>query len=134
MSVDGVIALQRVARWLEAGAPHVDVNGREIDAFDMTKGIERADCGTACCIAGALVQFDNDPATEFTGYWSDVLDDARRISGITNAEDASELFGLDDSAFYANERRFRGVKPEQAAKVIRHFIRTGVVDWNRVGV
>ena len=127
----GARNLGKVARWLEAGAPHVDISGRRIDSFDMTKGIESEGCGTACCIAGALVQFNGGNAT---GYWTDIRDKAMDLGGITEEADAYELFGLysDGQGEYEHGRfaRLREVKPEGAAKVIRKFVRTGEVDWD----
>jgi hypothetical protein len=131
--------LEDVALWLEAGAPHVgDVLG-----FNLSVGVkarydhETNTCGTVCCIAGAIVQF-NEPVLkrEELKEWVDnipwgetgneygygtVFRRASRLAEISECQ-ALELFepSMDRSE----------VLPEQAAKVVRHFMETGAVDWD----
>jgi hypothetical protein len=59
--------LEKIADWLERGAPHAEARGM---AFDMTPIVSiRPDqvespnwCGTACCIMGAALVFDQPNA------------------------------------------------------------------------
>lgn len=149
LSEKGIIALTKVAQWLEAGAPHVQVtDDLEVGHFDMEYAvvanpydIHGNDCGTACCIAGAVCQFemlglderDEDGDLE----WILPGEDAREVDGNLGAfflasdylgmdyDDAVRLFspfnlGLDGHT-YRN--------PAIAALVVRHFIETGEVSW-----
>lgn len=130
-NLKGKQALIGVAEWLEAGAPHVG----DVAGFDLSVGVQMADpaCGTVCCIAGALVQF-NEPVTEKlisqidyddddTEYnWGTIFDKGMEIAGLTE-DQAGELF--EPSDFNRSE-----IKPEQAAKVIRHYLSKGVVNWD----
>lgn len=135
ISPKGEKALIQVAEWLEAGAPHVDVNGRKIDDFDMEYSIHNDSCGTSCCIAGSVCQFnglgvlDDDGGMEF---WSDTSDDVLSLStdylGISK-ENADLLFLPWNWFECQNESDFSN--PTVAAKVVRHFVDTGVVDWEK---
>lgn len=60
VSEQGKAALIKVAEWLEAGAPHVVIkDGVEVGVFDMTQVVNiKPECGTACCIAGSVCQFN----------------------------------------------------------------------------
>ena len=142
ISEQGVKALEKVIAWLEAGAPHVKIaEGVEIDVFDMEYSVETdysfgdGYCGTACCIAGAVCQFemlgmdrrakDNSLAWSLmSGSGGGVLEITTEYLGISE-EDAYSLFTPFDfcieSELYNN--------PKHAAKVVRKFIDTGIVDW-----
>jgi hypothetical protein len=119
--------LMPVIEWLEAGASYMPSVG--VDRFDMIVGIERdPDCGTTCCIAGAICQF-NAPFELTKTYewisWGDVEERARGFLEIGDKE-AHELF-----VKKADEDL--NVRPEQAAIVLRHFLKTGEVDWGVAG-
>ncbi len=137
ISAQGVKALEKVITWLEAGAPHVKIaEGVEIDVFDMEYSIDTEHdlgdtCGTACCIAGAVCQFemlgmdkrskDNSLAWYFS---TEVLKITTEYLGISE-EDAGALFLPFD---YDIEPEVYN-NPKHAAKVVRKFIDTGIVDW-----
>lgn len=148
MNEQGKKALVKIAEWLEAGAPHVVIKeGQTIAEFNMNYGgeyIEEA-CGTACCIAGAVVQFEDlmQPDEDGTiGFFSTDPDDidedeerelgagevAQNFLGITEAE-ADRLFMPFHSFSYENSAEFS--QPARAAAVVRHFIETGEVDWDK---
>lgn len=131
-------ALVKVAEWLEAGAPHVTLpNDLQVDRFDMESPVvvdEYESCGTSCCIAGAVCQFQGlglavrgfDGGLDWCGQ-----DGARELAGsfLNISEDERDrLFEpwnhfMDDSESYNSAPR--------GAAVIRHFLLTGEVDWDR---
>ena len=141
ISEQGVKALEKVITWLEAGAPHVEIaKGIEIDVFDMECSVDTEHdlgdtCGTACCIAGAVCQFemlgmdrrakDNSLAWSWmSGFGKGALEITTEYLGISE-EDAEPLFipfdyGIDPEVYN---------NPKHAAKVVRKFIDTGIVDW-----
>jgi len=128
-------ALIGVAEWLEAGAPHVG----DVIGFNMEVGVEfsNSGCGAVCCIAGAVCQF-NQPFHLQTGELGEVcfpkypkhspedsvMGRAQGILGISDYE-ADELFTPNRD--FVN---WNNVTPVRAAKVIRNYIKTGVIDWD----
>lgn len=134
----GVVLLTGVAEWLEKGAPHVvvDSTGEEVGSFDMSEVASYNSCGTACCIAGAVVAFNPELFPQFKGIddrkWytiingdythrkGDVFSDVRRVAGISQ-KNATALFEPDD---------MDSRTAEEGAKVIREFIETGKVTWD----
>jgi hypothetical protein len=80
------------------------------------------ECGTTACIAG----------------WTVAMEVGKKIQNMTTTEirtTAQRILGLSDSEvsdlFYAyGSLRFIGhIKPKEAATVLRHFAKTGYVDW-----
>jgi hypothetical protein len=141
ISVQGRKALDQVADWLERGAPHVDINGRKIDNFDMAYAVQDDGCGTSCCVAGAVVQFNNLGKLDETGtlkFWDEGgYDGAEKLAteflGISE-EDAGQLFMPWTSLELENEvgespRAARFSDPIVAGKVIRTYLTTGQIDW-----
>lgn len=141
ISEQGVKALEKVITWLEAGAPHVKIaEGVEINVFDMEYSVGTDysfgdTCGTACCIAGAVCQFemlgmdrrakDNSLAWSWMpGFGEGALKITTEYLGISE-EDADSLFVPFD---YGIEPEVYN-NPKHAAKVVRKFIDTGIVDW-----
>lgn len=141
ISDQGVKALEKVITWLEAGAPHVKIaEGVEIDVFDMECSVETEydlgdTCGTACCIAGAVCQFemlgmdkrDKDNSLTWSlmsGFGEGVLEITTEYLDISE-EDADQLFMPFD--FCIEPEVYNN--PKHAAKVVRKFIDTGIVDW-----
>lgn len=146
LSEKGIAALKRVADWLEAGAPHVQVNDDiEIGHFNMEYAVvadaDDGGCGTACCIAGAVCQFEmlglderhEDGSLDWNlpAYPDD--DDGSDGGAFFLAADhlgmsygdAEKMFspfniGLDQHVY---------INPAIAALVVRHFIETGEVKW-----
>lgn len=135
----GVELLKGVAEWLEKGAPHVvvDSTGEEVGKFDMSEVANYNTCGTACCIAGAVVAFNPDQFPQFKDIdnrkWyrvsevgnykhkkGDVFTDVRLAAGIS-VKNATALFEPDDMDVRT---------PEEGAAVIREFIATGNVTWS----
>ena len=131
--------LAPVLAWLEAGAPHETPVADDI-GFTMCEFIDSyadqdagpidwagQNCGTACCIAGAVAIFNPE-----------VFSDAEPV-GI---EDVSKALGLNDSEelalFYCKDsEKRRGfslstVTPQEAAKTLRRFLETGKIVWDRL--
>lgn len=136
--------LVRVAEWLEKGAPHKTTNGATVFGFSMKEGVLAYDkgaqgCGTICCIAGAVVQFTQPVITDNQileqqippngrhnpGYGS-VFANARGLCGM-DFIDASKLFEPD------NVEEWGSIEAKKAAKVIRHYLKTGEVNWENPG-
>jgi hypothetical protein len=130
-------ALERVARWLEAGAPHRDDNGVETHGFNMSFAVATGEyghgvdlgnnCGTVCCIAGAVCQFQRIPFADFGGFFS-----ANSGPGTV----AQEYLGLSDSEarylfmpFDYHESHGMDYTPAMGAATIRNFLHTGDVVW-----
>ena len=150
---EGKKALAKVAEWLEDGAPHVRVSeeGRRLDNFDMEYGvIHNNSCGTSCCVAGAICQFeglgslkgndlpffgDNGASKYATMLLLGKVYPDETFSGISGPKDLDALFcpwlyfepkdGDNDCAAYSNT--------SDAAKVIRHYIATNEINWEITG-
>jgi hypothetical protein len=142
MNVDKLV---RVAEWLEAGAPTVG----KLAGFNMADTIEYApfssatqndgrhmehQCGTICCIAGAVVQFE---LQEIYGEMAD-NDDAVMVKhefvvGKSILTTAADIIGIDDDTadrlFVPAGVSLHNATPEQGATVIRELIATGEVNW-----
>lgn len=92
------------------------------------------ECGTACCIAGAIVQFENliDPVLSGSADFFDaehgvgpIVQDHLDIS----TRKAEQLFT--PWGYFESDSTDEFSDPQRAAKVVRHFIETGVVDWDK---
>lgn len=134
MNEQGKKALIKVAEWLEAGAPHVKVaDGFELGRFDMEFAVlPEPGCGTACCIAGAVCQFEK--LGHRGSYGSLVFFGELGAGALTQ-----EFLGIDQTdanylftpwEYYYNRHSSEFSKPARAAAVIRNFLETGEVDWN----
>ena len=137
--MENVKSLIKVAEWLEGGAQHVEVGNHSIAEFDMEQAVttnSNSGCGTACCIAGAIVQFENliDPVLSGARDFFDTYDGGDGVGTL-----AAEHLGIDSSdaeALFEPWQRFGFEEyeefsdPQRAAKVVRHYIETGVVDWD----
>lgn len=142
-----IAALDRVAKWLEAGAPHTATpGGIPVTGFDMSRGvaIDVKGCGTVCCIAGAVCQFEGVTNAEAgmlaekgwgeLGWWGTggVASQAQEILGLTS-EQADNLFmpeGYNSDEWEDEwEDDYRPLTAALAARVIRHLIATGDVNW-----
>lgn len=129
-------ALVAVAEWLEAGAPHTVLgNGLKVDAFNMENVVQVDDaCGTSCCIAGAICQFEGLGLENRYSCGSLPWDGsqggselARTFIGLEDRE-ARELF-TPWNTFEGDSDSFNSAA--RGGAVIRHLLATGEVDWNR---
>jgi hypothetical protein len=131
--------LVMLAEWLEAGAPEKD----NVTRFSMTNWIvpQKNSCGTACCIAGATVQFFNDEARTFkseqdvyNASLKGVQEYARGLLDLTK-DQANDLFYANEYFIVENEdalyysKALKAITPAHAARVIRKFIATGEIDY-----
>lgn len=138
-----IAALDRVAKWLEAGAPCTATpGGVPVTGFDMSRGvaIDDAGCGTVCCIAGAACQFEGVTNAEVDSMldadegncrelgWANVALSAQEILGLTS-EQAYSLFTPEGYASDEWEDDYRPLTAALAARVIRHLLATGDVNW-----
>lgn len=127
-----------VLKWLDAGAPHAKRKGLGFDmnhfALPGGQDFEGNECGTACCIAGALTlmnpeAYPNKPhpmASNTRGF-----NEIGAIAGL-NEEQSLRLFFAAETV--ANgipvcEFPLEDITPKWAARVIRHMIETGEVKW-----
>lgn len=109
------LRLEYIAQWLEAGgeARH------GIAGFNMGLYYQQRSCGTICCIAGAAVQFfDPRGVREIDAC---IPERARDLLGI---EAGNRLFV--PIGWRENPDQFT---PAWAARCIRKYQRTGIVDW-----
>jgi hypothetical protein len=138
MNVDRLVY---IAEWLEAGAP---TQGK-VKGFNMRFGVsaeagDTPQCGTTCCIAGAATQFFNDEdgwfVTKAFDFDSEYKETNEAPWDVVQRE-ATHILGLDHFdalCLFQPERLFGGElsdynDPLRAARVIRNFIATGIVDW-----
>jgi hypothetical protein len=138
--------LTKIAEWLEAGAPHeagistfhmnyfIEPMYEEEYAEDYEKGFlpnPIHGCGTACCIAGAAWQFHHKDNPENQGrYLQDCHTDVADLLDLPYNDSHRLFYGEDPEGDTVDLNK---VTAEQAAKVIRHLLATGKVDWSISG-
>ena len=156
-----VKVLERVADWLERGAPHEQARGMRFDMMPMiavTKDTATSEnwCGTACCIAGAAITFEDpqlvvklaksghavyrqDLGDDVLNVW--VWEEAIELTGLDKRqasllfapgdEDEDDLVGtIPDVDVTAWPFSYQTITPAWAAATIRHLIATGEVRWD----
>ncbi len=125
-------SLLDVVAWLRAGAPHT-TKGFGVHHFDMAFGVDSNSlntnkCGTVCCIAGAVCQFEKlyDGSGNLNFFGARGAGElARKHLGMTE-EDAHKLFMPFD---YFNSEHTANISPDVAADVVENYLRTGEVVW-----
>lgn len=141
-----LVRLEEIAAWLEAGAPHrADPNQPDnedaiVSAFNMadfgcTHDHDQG-CGTACCIAGTANAFHFIRTAQ--PWDGDSLNNPALAIGLLGlTEDQAEaLFypfawdGETGSREAIGDTNWSRISPEHAARVIRHLMATGEVNWN----
>ena len=122
--------LNEIAEWLEAGAPHKGkvhafyMGGFIRPVYDVTgKSSDYNSCGTACCIAGAAVQFNlkKNKKAQIESEQADLEERAAKLLDMSY-EDAEELF-------FGGDYRLSDITAKWAARCIRKYIKTGKIDW-----
>lgn len=144
--------------WLEQGAPHIKVNKKEI-GFNMDHVFQEADseydlpynkdfdensCGSVCCIAGAIGQFNykNDMLKELfkesshTGKAKDAIDESMYVlkQAFPLIVDELEMLFI-PSQWNTDEhviKPYSNITPKEALKTIKKFLKTGKVDWSHI--
>lgn len=121
-----------VLEWLDNGGKHTIAFNMDfflVDTEDnsMYQGEQPpSDCGSICCIAGAITHFNKDPIFDECFARSSAVDNCYLVGKIIGMEkyEVGQLFlptdvgGLDS------------IHPHQAAKTIRNWIETGEIVWN----
>jgi len=139
-------ALEELAQWLEAGAPHVKfnmdmgrVNEMDLDesgwedytnkaTYQFTSGM--GDCGTACCIAGYAAHIVNNFMTPKEGEWENwgnTRDTALKALGLS-PEDCDMYEGGEASVWYGHILFDNGAcpadtTPQEAAIAVREVMK-----------
>ena len=123
--------LVEVAEWLEAKTPMK----AGVTKFDMHHWVEKNECGTSCCLAGAIVQFDQAAKgnpTIIRGNISEIGGDA--VNQYYDIGDyAGDLCGLNPLEAQELFRENMDATPTDAAATIRRFLDTGKLYWNYDG-
>jgi hypothetical protein len=89
-------------------------------------------CGTVCCIAGAICQFSmpfdlktNKTRAQYFFSAGGVMERARALLGI-EFEDAEAMF-------VPKKHMWNSITEKVAARMLRIYLDTGVVDWSSAG-
>lgn len=136
----GILAIEKVIQWLDSGAKHVTIkNGRVIDVFNMSHAVTVTECGTACCLAGAVVQFEGLDTFPLDGNGKVAAFHSYGTIGV--GEQAATFLGLDEGSadllFMPWGTRINGEyydssefnDPEVASATLKHLLKTGQVVW-----
>lgn len=126
--------------WLDEGAKHKfdGLKGRYRFAMDVFVApldatqylIKGEDCGTACCIAGAIYSF----AKGMNGNKPDAMPDMEKFFGKKRKGDSyyDLSYTLHDLFYADGEYDLEDITAEQAAKTLRKYLKKGVVDWSHL--
>ena len=123
--------LIEVAEWLEAKTP-VKAG---VNEFDMTHWVQQNECGTSCCLAGAIVQFDQ--AAKGLNTLTD--GDVSEISeGAANeyceiGDYAGDLCGLSPAEARTLFCEHTSATAPEAITTIRRYLDTGKLYWDHNG-
>ena len=134
--------LERIANWLEDGAPHVVTPSGTMTGFNLEVGVqvqydpdgEFAACGTVCCIAGAACMFGNDISDIIDNevrYLHDMEQNYTEVCWSDISRRATKILDIPelDADWLYREGDGQGVTAEMAARTIRHYLETGEVVW-----
>lgn len=122
--------LTQLARWLDAGAPHVIFDMREgidYDPFERIPEIIKdqvgvGECGTTCCIAGYAVSLENNKFSikpnDYHPAWPDVRDQALKILGLPEQKNSANM----GHALFDFRLAPPRCTPQQAAQAVRRMI------------
>jgi len=140
ISVDGRKRLEQVQQWLAGGAKHteVELNGEKlppITRFSIHQTIRKDDCGTVCCIAGAVCQF-NEPfdirdmsAYRWVAFYEGESEEHEGVSAR-----AQNLLGIcfTDAVelFEPSSIDWDCISPAVAAECLKVYLETGEIDWS----
>lgn len=145
--------ITKLAEWFEAGAPHKTIKFVIDQGITVTNIDEAQDaahlnaCQTACCIAGATVQFfdpkfsdemllaivddyehgdyiEQEDPSWVQGNWPPVKHRAAELLGV---EGDDILFMFEPYGFTDYPEQFTA---EATGKMLRHYLATGKVKWD----
>ena len=100
-----------------------------VHGFNMENYRSRTSCGTVCCIAGAIIEFEAHrqgvTPEEIMGGTSQGYEHeaAEQLCGLSQAE-AIDLFIPRGTGPYSF------ISPQRAAATIRRYLATGRVEWD----
>lgn len=112
-----------VLAWLDKGAPHTNDVGFNMGfVHGGSQDFAENPCGTACCIAGAVILF-NKLEKQFPPYWwhTQLTYPLGEFLGM-NYEQVDQLF-------YAGGAQLAEITPAEAAQAIRSMLETGEAQW-----
>lgn len=109
--------------WLDAGAPEMPNTkyGKPIIGFRMTNFALHTICGTVCCMAGFLLR--NTPEDSID---NSLTSTAGRLIGVVDPMSCERLFipsSMLSDVIHTSDTHW-------AAACLRHYFKTGVVDWD----
>lgn len=119
--------LQPVLKWLEAGAPH---NPKaKLAGFDMSSfKAPPSGCGSVCCIAGAVAQFNKSVAPK--PHVRSSIDRCYAVGkniGLTDAQSNKLFFAENEYGPVYSE--LYDIPVGHAAATLRRFMETGEIVW-----
>ncbi|GGA00182.1 hypothetical protein [Dyella caseinilytica] len=123
--------LIEVVEWLEAKTPLK----AGVAKFNMSHWIEENECGTSCCLAGTIVQFDQAARGKSTlteGDVSEISDEAAN-EYCDIGDYAGDLCGLNPVEAQTLFTSYLQATPAEASETIRRFLDSGKLYWDRNG-
>lgn len=123
--------LQPVLEWLEAGAPRApkkQLAGFNMAMFQKQSNPADKSCGSICCIAGAVAQFNKDVAPKW--HIENDIDRCYAVGeniGLTNEQSNKLFFANDGYGDLYGE--MSNIPVGHAAATLRRFMETGEIVW-----
>ena len=127
MNRERLLQLADTVENLEHGDEHCQFNMRRV--FHSRLGTE---CGTPSCLQGwALTLFGKDQLVEEKAADMETFEVARELLEISN-NDGDILFTPDNTqgCFFASPGAQSFIDGKKAARVLRNFVSTRVIDWS----
>lgn len=116
------LRLEYIAQWLEAGGDERGIVG----GFGMSQWASSFECGSTCCIGGSACSWWGGRDMKWV-YELSCSSDAIGILGLDYASGMAMFFPCG----YGKCNDAIDADPAWAARMIRHYQKTGEVDWNR---
>ena len=124
--VTGRERLIEIAEWLEAGG---DARGT-VAGFNMSDWRNVTNCGSVCCIAGALVEFEAQRTGATVAHVLASVGGGFHQTGEYLAE--MDFNSAYDLFIPPEELNFGRITPDEAAATVRGYLETGDVSWDHV--
>lgn len=117
---------QKTLDWLDAGAPHVIFDmkvsvmpterARTMNYISQEKLNEKPECGTACCIAGYIVQSEHPWVVRNNHNWDFVQEEALALLNLPERENTDTNLPIFDPDFAPTD-----ATPADAARAMRNW-------------
>ena len=107
-----------VLAWLDAGGDNGQLR------FNMNYTLQDDGCGTVCCIAGALQQFNGLAVHHNIWFCAEVGE----LVGMTDTQ-VQNLFWAENRYRHGSHGSLSEIEPHEAAAAIRSMLETGEVTW-----